>query len=220
MKKNYYSLHGDAIDKNGVKHVVTVVGELICGHQKKDIKWDTEVVLDPDRDKKVMGELSFSKNVLHRKLTVGSAICCPVDEFNEEVGIKIAKSRIRKGDDCGILETNSVTMLTPDQVMAILLNKLKWICDHIDMYISDADLTPEETDATTAEEDTDVEDENETEFDLDMDEELNDDVPYYGPLHDLLQTLTNYKKSCENVTCCQKKQSRQDEDIDDFIFGY
>jgi len=68
-------------------------------------------------------------------LTIGMSICHPYDKFDEEIGIKVAKSRIEKGDVLGTLETSDVTMLTKDAIMAELMVKLNHVMGHIDQYL-------------------------------------------------------------------------------------
>ena len=69
-------------------------------------------------------------------MTVGVSICHPLDEFDEEFGVELAKARIERGQDAGTVETNDVTMLTDDLIMAELLGKLSYITSHIDDYIA------------------------------------------------------------------------------------
>jgi hypothetical protein len=65
------------------------------------------------------------------------SICHPLDKFDEEVGINIAKGRIERGQDLGQLETSNVTMLTEDAIMAEILVKLNHIVNNIDEYITE-----------------------------------------------------------------------------------
>jgi len=58
-----------------------------------------------------------------------------LDEFDEEKGIEVAKARIAAGDNLGVLETNSVTMLTDDAIMAELFVKLNYMTENIDDYL-------------------------------------------------------------------------------------
>jgi hypothetical protein len=58
-----------------------------------------------------------------------------MDEFNEDFGIELAKARIERGQDAGKIETNDVTMITEDLIMAELLGKLSYIVSNIDSYI-------------------------------------------------------------------------------------
>ena len=42
---------------------------------------------------------------------------------------------ITVGQDAGTIETNDVTMITEDLIMAELLGKLSYICNNIDSYL-------------------------------------------------------------------------------------
>ena len=63
------------------------------------------------------------------------SICHPLDEFDEEVGIDIAKKRIERGEDLGSIETSDVTMLTEDAIMGELIVKLNHIVETIDEHV-------------------------------------------------------------------------------------
>lgn len=132
-KVKYYSLYADAVDRDGEKHVVTVVGKFTQNYVPKEITQDVPVEIKPGSF--VTGKLSFNKRTLHRTLTVGVSICHPMDEFDEEFGVELAKARIERGQDAGTIETNDVTMITEDLIMAELLGKLSYICNNIDSYI-------------------------------------------------------------------------------------
>lgn len=114
-KVKFYHLFADGVDSNGEKHTVTVVGKFTQEY--------------------VNGKLTFPKKTLHRKLTIGVAICNPCDKFDEEEGVRIGKSRIEKGKDAGSVETNDTTMLTEDLILAEMLGKLNYITTRIDKYV-------------------------------------------------------------------------------------
>ena len=133
MKTKYFDLHADASDVNGEKHVVTVVGKFTQNYVPKEITEEVPVEVKPGTV--VKGKLTFNKRTLHRTLTVGVSICHPLDEFDREFGVELAKARIEKGQDAGTIETNDVTMITEDLIMAELLGKLSYICNNIDDYI-------------------------------------------------------------------------------------
>ena len=132
MKTKFYSLHADAYDANGEKHVVTVVGKFTQSYVPKEITQIVPVEAKPGSF--VNGKLTFNKRTLHRTLTVGVSICHPSDEFDEEFGVELAKARIEKGQDAGTIETNDVTMITEDLIMAELLGKLSYICNNVESY--------------------------------------------------------------------------------------
>lgn len=133
MKIKYYSLWAEATDANGEKHVVTVVGKFTQNYVPKEVTEDVPVEVKPGTV--VKGKLTFNKRTLHRVLTVGVSICHPLDKFDEEFGVELAKARIEKGEDAGSIETNNVTMLTEDLIMAELLGKLTYICNNVDSYL-------------------------------------------------------------------------------------
>ena len=133
MKTKYYSLWHEAIDANGEKHYVTVVGKFTQNYIPKPITQEVPVEVKPGTT--VNGKLTFNKRTLHRTLTVGVSICHPADTFDEEFGVELAKARIERGQDAGKIETNNVTMITEDLIMAELLGKLTFICNNIDDYI-------------------------------------------------------------------------------------
>ena len=114
-KVKFYHLFADGVDSNGEKHTVTVVGKFTQEY--------------------VNGKLTFPKKTLHRKLTIGVAICNPCDKFDEEEGVRIGKSHIEKGKDAGSVETNDTTMLTEDLILAEMLGKLNYITTRIDKYV-------------------------------------------------------------------------------------
>ena len=133
MKAKFYSLYGKAVDAEGKEHIVTVVGKLEQKRKQTVFTDNMSVGIKPGAF--VDGVLMYSKKVFNRKLTIGMSICHPLDEFNEETGIEIAKSRIKRGDNLGELETSTVTMLTEDAIMAELFVKLQHIIDNIENFL-------------------------------------------------------------------------------------
>ena len=134
MKTKFYHLWAEALDANGGKHYVTVVGKFEQNYEPKEVTQEVPVEVKPGSV--VKGKLTFNKRTLHRVLTIGVSICHPLDEFDEEFGVELAKARIERGEDAGSIETNSVTMLTEDLIMAELLGKLTYIVNNIDDYIA------------------------------------------------------------------------------------
>jgi len=134
MKTKYFSLWADAIDANGEKHIVTVVGKFTQNYVPKQVTQEVPVEVKPGST--VTGKLTFNKRTLHRTLTLGVSICHPLDKFDEAFGVELAKARIERGQDAGTIETNDVTMLTEDLIMCEILGKLSYICNHVDDYIS------------------------------------------------------------------------------------
>jgi len=135
MKTKFYSMYAICEDSKGVKHTVTVVGKL---EQTRERQMVQEVVpVEVKEGSFVDGVLSYPSNkLLKRKLTLGMSICHPHDIFDEQIGIDIAKSRIKKGQTLGSLETSDVTMLTDDAVMAEIYTKLTHITENIEDFLS------------------------------------------------------------------------------------
>ena len=134
-KPKFYHVFGQIKTDDGERHVVTIVGKL---EQTRDLNEITETVeVEGKPNQFVKGELKYKIKQLKRKLTLGMSICHPTDTFDEEVGVEIAKKRIENGYELGSLETNNVTMLTEDAIMAELMVKLNHILRHIEEYISE-----------------------------------------------------------------------------------
>ena len=133
MKTKFFHLYGNATAEDGKNHIVTIVGKLV---QSKKMTEFAETVPVEFRPRAFLdGELKFKRNIFNRKLTLGMSICHPLDTFDIEKGVEVAKGRIERGESLGSLETSSVTMLTDDAVMAELLVKLNYVTEHIDDYL-------------------------------------------------------------------------------------
>ncbi len=131
----YFHVYGKAKSEDGSTHVVTIVGKFEQSRNKEGV---TEIVdVEAPNGGFVKGELKYEIKQMKRTLTLGMSICHPSDTFDEEVGVEIAKARIENGYDLGKLETSNVTMLTEDAIMAELVTKLNYVCEHIDDYISE-----------------------------------------------------------------------------------
>lgn len=131
----FYHVYGKTKTDDGKEHVVTVVGKLEQLREKKEFNEEVEVEVVPT--KFVKGNLSYNVKQFKRKLTLGVSICHPLDDFDEEIGVEIAKRRIENRQDVGSIETSSVTMLTEDAILAELVVKLNYILEHIEEYISE-----------------------------------------------------------------------------------
>ena len=149
MGKKIFSMYADAIDKNGEKHIVTVVGkyvkknEFISVAEQKTINGKDGLFVREEK-----------KRV--RKLILAYSICHPTDTFNEAEGIRVALRRMRE-HPIGTLTTEDKTMLCKDMCNILVFNELKHIINHIDDYI--------------------VKKENETEYILETEEEeVHNDV--------------------------------------------
>lgn len=134
MKTKFFHLFADGVDSKGEKHTVTVVGKFEQEYIRRPAEIPVTVKLK--RNRYADGKLSFAEKLLHRTLTIGVAICSPDDEFDEAEGVRIAKRRIERGDGVGKIETNDVTMITDDLIIAELFGKLSYITSHIDKYIN------------------------------------------------------------------------------------
>ena len=133
MKTVYYHVYGKAVDTKGETHIVTVVGKFEQTRKKTEVK--EEVDVETNVGSFVKGELKYNVKQLNRKLTLGVSICHPSDTFDEEVGVEIAKRRIKNGQNLGSIETSNVTMLTEDAIMAELMVKLNHILTEIESYV-------------------------------------------------------------------------------------
>ena len=134
MKTKFYKLWAEAVDKEGEKHYVTVVGKF---EQTRERQMVQEIVpVEINENTFMDGILTYPSNkLLSRKLTLGVSICHPSDEFDEEIGEAIAIKRIEKNEHIGSIQTQDVTMLTEDAIMAEIYVKLAHIVEHIDEYI-------------------------------------------------------------------------------------
>lgn len=132
-KTKWFHVYANAIDSKGYKHIITVVGKL---EQKREKLFKVVPMTQYTKPYKTAnGFFCYGEKEFHRKLTLGMSICHPLDRFDEETGIKVAKSRIKNGRTLGSVETSDVTMLTEDAVMGELLIKLKHLVENIDDYV-------------------------------------------------------------------------------------
>lgn len=137
-KPKFHHIYAKAIDSKGAEHYVTVVAKVEQGTEKYKAEVSGDFVDDNFRVKQ--GTLTFKDKRFYRTVTLGASICCPSDKFDEETGVHIAKSRIKRGDSIGSVTTHDVTMLTEDAVEAELLVKVNHIVANIDDYIADSDI--------------------------------------------------------------------------------
>lgn len=136
MKEKIYSMHETAVDKDGLKHEVMIVG--VCTQQKEWNRVYKDVQVPVNENKSVDGQLSFLKPSTKRNLKYAYSICHTDDAFNEEVGKNIALRRA-KTSPMGELETQYITTLCPDQINLILYGELRHIINNIDKYIKKND---------------------------------------------------------------------------------
>ena len=133
-RRKSYLKTGSAYVGNGRIVTILVYGEL----------WETETVdgiyvqrIGLSRDgKRIMERGSGSIGVLGtpysktKYFNMGWAICSPDDEYNEEIGIEIAKSRFLKSP----LSTQSGTFLTNDMIDAILDNEIRFMQNNLSKF--------------------------------------------------------------------------------------
>lgn len=133
-KVKYYTLNAQAFDSVGERHIVTIVGKL--EKTKMSIPVATDFSIETVKGKVENCFLTSFETKMRKKLSLGVSICHPDDEYDEELGIELAKKRIDNGEDIGFLETECATMLTNDAIMAELLVKLSYITENIDKFIA------------------------------------------------------------------------------------
>ena len=135
MKTKWYHVYGRTTASDGKERVVTVVGKFEQSRKPQEFTENVEV--ETLKGGFVQGELKYKLKTLKRKLTLGLSICHPLDKFDEEVGVEIAKSRINKGINLGSIETSDVTMLTEDAIFAEMVTKLNHIVENVDEYVGE-----------------------------------------------------------------------------------
>ncbi len=154
MKTKYFSMYGNAVDKNGLTHVVTILGELTKTSEVNTHIEETKLVCEDGTPTNKVATVITPYRQLKRTLKLSFSICNPEDTFNEEVGKAVAKRRIKHGDIIGSVTSNNITMLNDDQCNWILFGELKYVTQNIDKYL------PENTTDTVEEVNDTVEDDN------------------------------------------------------------
>ena len=132
MKAKIYSTTKEVVDKEGGKHVITVVGSLTKRRRKIDHIKDAYVEIG--KKSVLKGILSFKEKRIDKQLTMAMSICHPHDTFDKEVGIKLATSRLKKYD-IGKVETSSLSMLDSQMVNAMISAKADYIADNLDKFL-------------------------------------------------------------------------------------
>ena len=133
MREYSKTVSGHAEDKNGVSHLVTVVGEV-----KQDTVW--EVVNEDIQVQHVKpgsyvdGFIAYPKKKFKRTLTIAYSICHPEDAPSLEIGEKIARDRL-KTKPLGIATTENVTMFQKEDLAYLTGAKFDYICENIDKFI-------------------------------------------------------------------------------------
>lgn len=139
MKPKFYSMYGTAVSKDGEEHIVTIVGRFTQEKETIVVSENANDVLklvgvDELAQLKDDAILSVPMTRKVRTLTYAYSICHSDDIFDEEVGVNIAKRRI-KSNPLGELKTEMVTSLTKDQINGILFWELNYIIKNIDEFI-------------------------------------------------------------------------------------
>ena len=134
MKQKEFTMHGTAVDKNGQRHEITVVGLFKQPKMASEIVSKTPIQIGKKTDV-VQGECTYKKMVSYRTFRVAYSICNPEDKFDEEYGIKRAMKRIDKNP---VYELTSFhfSALNDDMCHMLLLNEIMHISKNIDKYIS------------------------------------------------------------------------------------
>ena len=132
MKAKIYITTKEVVDKEGGKHVITVVGSLTKRRRKIDHIKDAYVEIG--KKSVLKGTLSFKEKRIDKQLTMAMSICHPHDTFDKEVGIKLATSRLKKYD-IGKVETSSLSMLDSQMVNAMISAKADYIADNLDKFL-------------------------------------------------------------------------------------
>ena len=136
MKQKFYSMYGTAVDLYGDEHIVTIVGEYIQEKVEKVVTEEINVEDEFKPHKVTKGMLAYPTKVKTRTLTYAVSICHPEDEYDEEIGMEIAKRRIKE-KPLGQLSTTIMTTLCDDQIKLILFGELNYVINNIDKFISE-----------------------------------------------------------------------------------
>ena len=136
MKQKFYSMYGTAVDRYGDEHIVTIVGEFIQDKVEAEITKEINVEDEFKPNRFVKGTLTYPTKTKIRTLTYAVSICHPDDEYDEEIGMEIAKKRIYE-KPLGMLTTPLVTTLCEDQIKLILFGELNYVINNIDRFIGE-----------------------------------------------------------------------------------
>lgn len=130
MKPKFFHFSKAFNDTEGKMRVVTIVGKV---EKIKDNKLDA-TELNPDANTTIFKYVE--KKQFLRKLTYAYSICHPedFDNFNEEIGIKLATRRVET-NPLGEMWSHKITTLTKQQIEVILRGELDFIGENIDKFI-------------------------------------------------------------------------------------
>ena len=133
MRKFLYKATGTAKGVGDNVHGVTVVG-LVEQDSVITMQEDPVKVSNGKHLGYVDGMLVYPKKHFARKLTIAYSICHPDDLYDPQIGIDVAKKRLKE-NPLGTIFTNCITMLQKEDVEAILQAKCDYICDNIDKFV-------------------------------------------------------------------------------------
>ena len=128
FKENHYFTKATATDKDGVEHEIVIAGVWL--QHKEQIDVIQKVSLEYGKN----GNLTFQTNLTCKTLSLGYAICSAEDEFDYEIGKKIALRRAKKSP-IGKVATVDFTMLNNDQCNALVMVEAMHIASNIDKYL-------------------------------------------------------------------------------------
>lgn len=130
MKPKFFTFSKAFNDSDGKMRIVTIVGKL-----EKIADSSTRSTETHPTPTTTVFTFEDKKDYL-RKLTYAFSICHPDDfeNFNEEVGARIAKRRIER-NPLGEMWSKKITTLTKQQVEVILKGELDYIGENVDKFI-------------------------------------------------------------------------------------
>jgi hypothetical protein len=136
MKQKFYSMYGTAVDRFGEEHIVTIVGEYTQEKVETEVTKEVDMEDDFKPTRMVKAKITYPTKIKIRTLTYAVSICHPDDEYDEEIGVEIAKRRICE-KPMGQLTTSLVTTLCEDQIKLILFGELNYVINNIDRFINE-----------------------------------------------------------------------------------
>lgn len=137
MKEKFYSMWGEATDKNGEKHQVTVVGRVLQEKITDTVSNTTTITDERGKEHDALIIADYKKK--QRTFTMARSICDPRDTFDFERGKEIAKRRIVNGDTIGSIQSENITMLNDDMCNLLVFNEVNHVIKNIDAYIGITD---------------------------------------------------------------------------------
>lgn len=133
-REKFYHMWGKAVAEDGSEHYVTVVAQFL--QEKKEYILPEEVTNVDENGRSHESLLLTEYRKKTRTVRLAKSICDPRDTFNEEVGVELAKRRIRNNEVIGSITSDDITMLNADHINMLLLAEVNHICKNIDTYIT------------------------------------------------------------------------------------